>query len=153
MNRLLLVALLLFIGALRLCGQGSSADFNPWSHNTSAVDAKGVRHDAHSYNGNPPWLVDRLQGPASDYPIEERRMRHQGRAIVRLTLDLKSGHVVKAFLLKSSGYPTLDRCAIASLSLWTWRPGKWKEIDLPVRFQMGDASKPPPNGSIRLPRS
>jgi TonB family protein len=153
MNRPLLVAFLLFIGALRLCGQGSSADFNPWSHNSSAVDAKGVHHDPHSYKGNPPWLVDRVGGPAPEYPIDERRMRHQGNAIVRLTLDLKTGHVVKASLLKSSGYPTLDKCAIAAFSRWTWRPGKWKEIDLPVTFRMGNASQPPPPGSIRLPRS
>src|ERR1700674_1117347 len=83
----------------------SSADFNPRSRNTSAIDAKGIRHDGHSYKGNPPWLVDRVGGPAPDYPIEDRRMRHEGRVIVRLTLDLKTGHVVKASLLKSSGYP------------------------------------------------
>jgi len=98
------------------------------------------------------WLIV-LEDPAPDYPIEERRMRHQGRAIVRLTLDLSTGHVVKASLVKSSGYPMLDRCAIAAFSRWTWRPGKWKEINLPVTFRMGDASQPPPRGSVRLPRS
>jgi TonB family protein len=147
MNRPLLVALLSLIGASRLCGY---ADFNPWSHNTSAVDAKGIRHDAHSYKGNAPWLVDRVGGPAPEYPIEERRMRHQGRAIVRLTLDLKTGHVIKASLVKSSGYPTLVRCAVAAFSRWTWRPGKWKEIDLPVTFEIGNPQSPP-RGSVRLP--
>lgn len=150
MNHLHVAASLLLIGALRLYGQGSSADFNQWSHSSNAVDAKGVRHDAHDYEGNPPWLVDRVSGPGPDYPREERRLRHEGRAIVRLTLSLKTGHVAKAFLLKSSGYPTLDRCAITAFSSWIWRPGKWKEIDLPVTFQMGNASQPPPNGSIRL---
>ena len=153
MTRLVIIAYLTLVSAFQVHAHGVSADFNPCSHNTAAVDAKGVRYDAAAYKANPPWLVDRLSGPAPDYPVEERRLRHQGQTILRLTLDLKTGRVAKTSLLKSSRYPTLDRCAIAALSRWTWRPGRWKEIVMPVTFQIGDSSRPPPRGSVRLPRS
>jgi TonB family protein len=153
MNRLSIIAWVTLLSAFQLEAQGVSANFNPWSHNTTAVDAKGVRHNAMAYKGNPPWLSDRLSGPAPDYSVEERRMRHEGQTILRLTLDLKTGQVVKTSLLKPSRYPSLDRCAIVALSRWTWRPGRWKEIVMPVAFHIGDSSRPPPGGSIRLPRS
>ena len=153
MNRLLVISLIWLLAALQGYAQGSSANFNSWSHVTSAVDAKGIRHDAHAYKGSPPWLLDCVPGIGADYPVEERRMRHEGRAIVRLTLDINTGRVVKTTLLESSGYRTLDNCAIASYRTWRWRPGKWKEIDMPVRFRIGDASAPPPHGSVRLPHS
>jgi TonB family protein len=118
--------------------QGSSADFNPNNHDTSAVDAKGVRHHGREYAGNPPWLNDLLKSVASEYPYEDRRLRHQGRGIIRLTLDLKTGVVTKATVIKSTGFSTLDSCAVASAQRWTWKPGKWKEIDLPIIFHIGN---------------
>jgi TonB family protein len=153
MNQLLLISFASLALTLAVHGQGSSAVFNPQSHNTSAVDAKGIRHDANSYKASPPWLLDRVAAVAPEYPIREKSMRHEGRPIVRLTLDLKTGRVVKTTLIKSSGYGALDSCAVAALSRWTWRPGRWKEIDMPVTFRMGNASAPPPAGMSRLPRS
>jgi hypothetical protein len=49
---------------------------------------------------NPPWLNDLLKSVASEYPDEERRHRHQGRGIIRLTVDLKTGVVTKATVIK-----------------------------------------------------
>jgi TonB family protein len=152
MNRLLLALTALLCLAPELYAQSSSADWNPQSHNTSAIDFKGIRYNGNAYKGTPPWIADRIAGPGADYPLEDRRMHHQGAAILRLILDLKTGRVVKVSLLKSTGYATLDRCAIAAFSRWIWRPGKWKEIDVSVTFRMGDASQPPPRGAIRLPR-
>ncbi len=152
MNYVLLVLTAMLCTSLQLHGQGSSADFYAQSRNTSAVDAKGVRRDGSAYKGAPPWLRDRISGPGPEYPLNERRMRHEGRTIVRLTLDLKTGRTVNASVLRPSGYPALDRAAIAALSRWTWRPGRWNEIDMPVTFRMGNASRPPAPGRIRLPR-
>ncbi len=152
MNRLRLVALIILCVTASFRAQGTGY-YTAGSHMTSAVDAKGVRHDGHSYKGAPPWLADRTSGPSPDYPIRERALHHQGRVIVRLTLDLKTGRVIKTSLLKSSGYPELDRCAIAAFSRWTWRPGRWKEIDMPTRFEMADPSQPPVPGATRLPHS
>ena len=153
MKKLLLISLASFVLTLPARAQDSFAMFNLQSHLTSAIDAKGIRHNAESYAGSPPRLLDRVAAVAPDYPIRERSMRHEGRPIVRLTLDLKTGRVAKATLIRSSGYAALDNSAVAALSRWTWRPGKWKEIDMPVRFLMGNASAPPPPGMSRLPRS
>ena len=153
MNRLLLVSLFVLCGTPELFGQGSAGYFNARSYMTSAVDAKGVRHDGRTYKSGAPWLGDRVSGPAPDYPMRERAMHHVGRCIVRLTLDLKTGHVIKTSLLKSCGHPVLDRCALVAFSHWTWRPGRWKEVDLPTTFELANPSKPPVPGATRLPRS
>ena len=132
--------------------QGSSTHLNLDSHDTSAVDAKGVRHHGSEYAGNPPWLNDLLKSVASEYPDEERRHRHQGRGIIRLTVDLKTGVATKATVIKSTGFRTLDSCAVASVQRWTWKPGKWKEIDIQVAFTMRRGAPPLAPGAIQLPR-
>jgi TonB family protein len=149
MNRLLVILSVFVVTIGRLCG-AQTGQFNPQSHLTSAVDAKGVRHDGSSYKGSPPWLADRLSGPSPEYPMHERAMRHEGHPIVRMTLDVKTGHVIRASLLKSSGYPALDQSAVTALSRWTWRPGRWREIDMPVWFRIGQPLRGP---FMPLPRS
>jgi TonB family protein len=149
MNRTLLVVFALFIGVYKAYAQGVSVHLNESSHNTSAIDSKGVRHDGHAYKGIPPWNLDRIKAVAPNYPFEERRLRHQGRAIVRLTLDINTGRVVKATLLKSTGYSGLDNSAIAAFSQWTWRPGRWKEIDEAVTFHLRGSMKAPAAESRR----
>ena len=151
MNRLLLSTFVVLLSATSLRAQGSAGYYNAGSHNTSAVDAKGVRHTADSYRGAPPWLADRLSGPSPDYPMRERALRYEGQSIVRMTLDLKTGRVIKTLLLKSSGYPTLDQCALSAFSRWTWGPGRWREIDMAVTFQLGNPSRVPVRGATRLP--
>ena len=138
---------------LDIYAQGSSTHLNPNSHDTSAVDAKGVRHHGSEYAGNPPWLNDLLKSVASEYPDEERRLRHQGRGIIRLTVDLKTGVVTKATVIKSTGFRTLDRCAVASAQRWTWKPGKWKEIDLPIIFHIGKNTPAPLQGATGMAES
>jgi len=130
---------------------GSSATFHPYSHKTSAVDSNGIRHLGSDYPGNPPWLDDRVQTIAPDYPYSDRRNRHEGTTIVRLTLDLRSGSVVSAVVIKSSGFKTLDDCAVAALLQWRWKSGKWKRIDMPVKFELGNPVPPLPPGAVRLP--
>ena len=51
---------------------------------TNAVDVKGLR-----YRGSE-WMNDRLKSVAPKYPYRERLDHHQGRGIVRLTLDVKT---------------------------------------------------------------
>jgi TonB family protein len=153
MNRTVLVAFLLVCSTLQARALDTAGYFNAQSHKGSAVDAKGIRHNGAQYKGAPPWLTDRISGPSPDYPRPESAMRHQGRVIVRLTLDLNTGRVIKTSLLKSSGYPVLDRCAVAAFNRWTWRPGRWKEIDLNTIFEIADPSQTPVPGATRLPRS
>jgi TonB family protein len=129
----------------------TAAALSPGSHNTAAVDAKGVHHRGVDQRGNPPWLVDVAKGVAPAYPYQERAKHHQGRGIMHLTLDLRNGTVVDAKVLRSTGFATLDRCALDAFRRWKWKPGKWKEIDLPVTFEIANPAGPWPRGSILLP--
>src|SRR4051812_34824054 len=153
MNRTVLAVGLLLCGTLQTRALDTAGYFNAHGHNGSAVDAKGIRHNGAEYKGAPPWLTDRISGPSPDYPRRERALRHQGRVFVRLTLDLSTGRVLKTSVLKSSGYPVLDRCALAAFSRWTWRSGRWKEIQLYTTFEIANPSQTPVPGATRLPRS
>jgi TonB family protein len=128
----------------------SSASLNTQS--TAALDAKGVLHQWTEYSGVPPWLNDRVKSPAPEYPYSERLHWHEGQGIVRLTLELKTGLVTKAAMVKSTGFSALDQSAVSAFKRWTWKPGRWKEIYMPVNFRMG-GPRPLPAGAVRLPPS
>lgn len=120
---------------------------------TRAVDAKGVRHNGNTYaRRHPPWLDDILRTVAPEYPYNDRAQRHVGQGWFAIYLDLPTGVPTSVAILKSTGYSSLDNCAIASFRRWRWKPGKWKEIDMPVTFTL--ASAPPkqtPPGSLSVP--
>src|SRR5258708_3061872 len=100
---------------------------------SAAVDAQGVRHLGAAYRGREPWISDAIKKVQPRYPfgnIGERR--NQGSGLFRLTLDLRTGSVRNVTVLASTGFPELDRSAIAALSRWLWKPGQWKEVDIPV---------------------
>jgi TonB family protein len=120
---------------------------------SSAVDMKGVRHYGRDYVGLNPWDRDDLiQGYGPSYSYSDRVMRHQGVGLFRLSLDLKTGTVIKVTVLKSTGFSTLDGSAIAALRRWRWKPGKWKEVQEPVKFQLTRTGQPVPSGAIQLPQ-
>ena len=133
--------------------ESSVAYLNISGHNTNAVDANGVRYQGNDHAGNRLWLNDCVQSVAPDYPYSARVNQFQGRGVIRLTLNLRTGLVEKATLIKSTGFDILDACAISAFQQWAWKPGRWKEIDVPVTFQLGDIHAPLPAGMVRLPRS
>src|ERR1051326_6272123 len=102
---------------------------------SSAVDAKGVRHQASDYpKRHGPWTDDAIKTVKPDYSYAERAQQHAGFGLYRVTLDLKTGSVSNVRVLQSTGVPTLDDSAVKALRQWLWKPGKWKEIDVPVAF-------------------
>jgi TonB family protein len=111
----------------------------------SAVDAQGVLHRGSEYHKqgkkNPPWMEDRIYAPRPQYPYEARTRHVTGSGLFRLTLDLSTGSVAKVAVIKSIGNPMLDNSALAAFGQWRLKPGKWKEIDVPVVFTM--APRPP----------
>lgn len=122
---------------------------------TSAVDAKGIRHESREYQGKlVPWLEDQIKTVAPDYPFEERYRHHVGQGVFRLTLDVNTGLVTKVDLLKSTGFRNLDDSAEQALRYWRWKPGKWKEIVMPVRFAMEgfSSTKTLPPGTVPISR-
>jgi TonB family protein len=123
------------------------------SAGSSAVDIKGKRYRSETYPGRqPPWMVDLVKSLAPDYPYSERAGHHAGRGSYRLLLDPKTGAVTQVIVQRSTGFATLDTCAIAAFRQWRWRPGKWKEIDLPTTFRLSYSEPYLPPGSVPLPR-
>jgi TonB family protein len=102
---------------------------------SSAVDAKGVRHQAKDYpKGRLPWMDDVIKKVQPDYSKFDRMRRNAGFGLYRVTLDMKTGSVSKVTVTHSTGVATLDDSAMKALSKWIWRPGKWKEVDVPIAF-------------------
>ena len=146
--------------ALALCicqshaiAQGGNAFIEPGNQEpSSAVDASGRHYRGSDYpRATPPWWQDRVKGIAPEYPFGDRRKRHEGAGRFKLTLDLRTGLVSGVVVVRSTGYKTLDGCAVVALRQWRWKPGKWRELELPVSFTMSRAT-PRPN-SIRLPNT
>jgi TonB family protein len=71
-----------------------------------------------------------------EYPRADRVARHQGIGLFHVTIDLKTGSVVQVTMKKATGYSTLDAAAIHALKQWRWKPGTWRALDVPLRFQM-----------------
>ncbi len=116
---------------------------------SAAVDIKGRRYDATKFVGLPPWLRETVKTLAPAYSYDDRKNHRQGAGIFRLTLDPTTGVPREVRVLKSTGFPTLDAAAVAAFAQWRWRPGKWRQIDLPVNFTM--SGDPPPRGAVPLP--
>src|ERR1051326_1574686 len=119
---------------------------------SSAVDAKGVRHTTPAHSARiSPWMQDGIKLVAPSYPIEDRRLNHTGIGLFRVYLDLSTGAVKQVSVLKSTGFATLDDSAITAFRLSRLKPGKWKEIDVPVKFIMARSQYwSPPPGAVPL---
>lgn len=97
------------------------------------VDANG-RHYVASETARAPWFADAIFAPKPGYPVEDRRLHHEGIAVVRLDIDLKTGNATYVTMLKSSGFPNLDEVAVRALAKWRFKPGRWKQVEIPVVF-------------------
>src|ERR1051326_1172432 len=105
------------------------------------VDAHGVRHRDSAEAKAPVWMNDLIYKIPPEYSVTDRASRHEGTALLRLNLDLKSGSVITAELVKSTGFPSLDHSALAATRRWRWKPNRWKEIDLATTFFLGSHSR------------
>ena len=111
----------------------------------SAVDTKGVRHYANGQGRKgTPWMDDATYAPRPQYPYEATRRQIMGSGFFRLTLDPSRGSVVNVTMVKSTGSPILDNAATSAFRQWRWKPGRWKEIDLPITFTIGGRPPTPP---------
>ena len=130
---------IVFIAALT-SSEALNAQPGTHSSNTpesSAVDAKGVRHQISDYGeGRAPWDADMLKFVRPDYSSDYRARHIEGTGLFRITLDVKTGSVTNVAVLKSTGFSALDNSAIRAIRQWRWRPQRWKEIEVPVRFTM-----------------
>lgn len=84
-----------------------------------------------------PWMKDVIKQVRPEYPYTERVRRHQGFGRFSMTIDLKTGLVLRVTVKKSMGYAALDNAGISALRQWRFRPGTWREVELPITFAMG----------------
>jgi TonB family protein len=123
--------------AIAVCGSASGADVSSGVYNFAAIDAKGVRHEAHGTSDKElPWTNDQLAAVGPNYPYLDRTLRHTGTGLFRITIDVQSGTVRNVTVLKSTGFKSLDSSTLASLRTWRWKPGTWKVVELPVTFTL-----------------
>jgi len=79
--------------------------------------------------------------PPPSYPIIARKRGYQGNVILEALID-KRGNVLDLRIFSSSGYPILDKTAIASVKKWLFEPGMrgndkiemW--VRVPIRFRL-----------------
>jgi TonB family protein len=104
----------------------------------SAVDIKGQRHlGSRDFPGlDEPWIRDRIVYRHPKYPSNDNAHYHQGDGLFRITLDPKTGLVTKVAVVTSTGFVSLDNSAVAAIRKWRWKPGRWREIDIPIRFHI-----------------
>ena len=101
-------------------------------YHAGAVDAKGVRHQGRDVD----WTQDVIYSVRPNYPLSERALHHTGSVLLQLNLDLRTGRVTKVIVLKSTGFSKLDQSIVDTFRQWRWKPGKWREIEVPVTFTL-----------------
>jgi len=120
----------------------SHAFFDPHETGAYAIDAKGVRHNR---------AGDCIKAVAPVYPFFGDR-RHTGKGLFRLELNLNSGTVAKASVVRSTGSWELDNSAIAALRQWRWKSNRWREVVIPVKFQLTHSPQLP-KGARPIPHA
>ena len=61
-----------------------------------------------------------------------------GRKLGMTRLFDENGVVTKVGVMKSTGHKILDVSAAAGLSRWGAKPGRRREVDMPVQFVLGE---------------
>lgn len=62
-----------------------------------------------------------LHNPKPNYPLLSRKLREQGMVMIKLCVN-KGGFVEEASISKSSGFQSLDKSALTTLSQWRFLP-------------------------------
>lgn len=89
----------------------------------------------------PDFGASYLQNPAPAYPLASRRLREQGRVLLRVHVSA-TGEPQQVLLHESSGHARLDEAARAAVERWRFVPAKqgtralaaW--VVVPVRFTL-----------------
>lgn len=83
-----------------------------------------------------PWMHDVIKTVPPEYPDRDRMLNNQGSGLFRVALDPTTGLVKDVIVRKSTGYASLDNAAVSALRQWRMKPGKWKQFDFPVTYEM-----------------
>ena len=76
-----------------------------------------------------------VEPPVMVYPYESRRRREEGKGLFRMFVGV-DGRVHSIGIMKSTGSRTLDVAAAAGLIKARIKPGRRRQIDMPVNFEL-----------------
>ena len=78
-----------------------------------------------------------IYAPKPEYPLEARQHHLTGAGIIMLDVNVLTGEVTKAYMLKSMGHKTLDEAALSAFRKWRFKPGKaTPKVKIPIRYSM-----------------
>lgn len=102
----------------------------------NGVDAKGIIHwQRNDPDGLAPWLEDLTAQVRIAPGLNSDRIHEgEGLGVYRVFINLKTGAVTDVAVVKSTEHEVLDNNARTALRQARWKPGKWKQVDIPVQF-------------------
>jgi len=77
-----------------------------------------------------------LYSPPPPYPFEARLHRLMGEGFVRLDVNVRTGYVISARMLQSTGHEILDKAALDAFRQWRFKPHTVSAVRIPVRFSL-----------------
>jgi len=83
-----------------------------------------------------PWQKDLIQSTPPEYSYADRAAWREGGGVFHVTVDAQTGLVRHVTVKQSTGHTSLDSSAIGALRQWRFKPGSWRQLDIPVNFKM-----------------
>jgi TonB family protein len=77
-----------------------------------------------------------ISAPRPDYPLEARARHFTGSGIAFLEIDRKTGYVIAAPMLKSTGHVILDNATLSAFMQWSFKPGTVYQVRIPINYTM-----------------
>ena len=75
-----------------------------------------------------------LDAPEPAFPEGSRKDIGVSQGVYRLTINQQSGLVDQVGVLKKTGTQKLDGTAVLTFFKWKFKPGAFKQIDIPITF-------------------
>ena len=96
-------------------------------------------------------MQDVLYKVGPRYPSKFQRARIGGTGRFRMNIDFNTGKVKSVTVVKSTGSDGLDREAIFALRQWRFKPGKARQVEMPITFYNGSEPLVLPPGAVLTP--
>jgi TonB family protein len=96
-----------------------------------ATNARGVRY---SLADHPPFLDDVTNRVVPENPSSTTRAGGAGHGLFRVSIDVKTGKVTDVVVLRPIESASLHPRVVAALRQWRWKPGTWRQVDIPFVY-------------------
>jgi len=84
---------------------------------------------------NQPPPLKAIYTPAPVYRAEWAKQGLTGKGVVLVSIDTKTGKVIGARMLTSTGNKQLDGAALEAYSQWRFQPGTTPQVKIPIEFR------------------